>query len=340
MLKNEYKLFNGPAIEMTLDRFKSMMKKDLYRTPTFDKILRFDNNSRFLADVTCVYEADDFGIVTVNYGNIFEVLGDRDIYHEFYSLFLHKNYPLIVNGRILLSTGRVDIIVANANCRKDSCPPSGYTRFNSGVPETKVDTRTVHIVQSNKIPDYVTILSRKDHNLGDITAPHLSNFSKEEVNILRETGLIDTADYMYEAWDDVSDTVKAQTSMFQADHEKAGKDSHNDPTYADEALTGDFSLYELEIDCRKLNVDRINTVLFENLFQDNICLKTDFPVYMEDQADYWVESAVMPNLMDEEFDISTSLLLTQIDPDTNGKIRLKVINKLINDVRTDHGWYM
>jgi len=96
----------------------------------------------------------------------------------------------------------------------------------------------------------------------------------------------------------------------------------------------------LEIDCTGFNIDGSNTVLFENIFQDNICLKRDFPVYLEDQADYWVESAVMVDLMEEEFNITTSLLLTNIDPDADGKVRLKVANKLINDVRTDHGWYM
>ena len=324
---------------MSFGRFKSMMEKGQYKTPSFDEIVRFNNEARFLADVTCLYEGENFGIITVNYGNSIEVLDDRDTYHEFYSMFLHKNYPLIVNDRILLSTGRVDIIVTDADSGKDSCPPSGYTRFNSGVPETNIDTRNVHIVRSNEIPDYVKVLSRKDHIIGDITGPHRSKFSKEEVNILRETGLIDTAYCMYEAWDDVTDEEKTKASMFQAEHEKLGKDIYKDPTYANEAITGMLSFYELEIDCSKLNVDRSNTVLFENLFQDNICLKTDVSVYMEDQADYWVESAVMPDLMKEELTITTSLLLTDI-PDADGKVRITVVNKLINDVRTDHGWYM
>lgn len=128
--------------------------------------------------------------------------------------------------------------------------------------------------------------------------------------------------------------------MIQTEHEKSGKDIYKDPTYANEAITGMLSLYELEIDCTGLNIDGSHTVLFENIFQDNICLKRDFPEYMEDQADYWVESAVMAGLMEEEFNISTSLLLSDIDPDTDGKVRIMVINKLLNDVRTDHGWYM
>jgi len=225
MQKNEYMLFNGPAVEMSLNSFKAVTEKNMFNIPPFEKIVRFDNDARFLADVTCVYETKEFGIITVNYGNIFDVLNDRDIYHEFYSLFLHKNYPLIVNGRILLSTGRVDIIVTDADNRKDNCPPNGYTRFDSGVPETKVDTRNVQIIRSDEVSDYITILNRKDHNLGDITAPHLSKFSKEEVNILREAGLIDTADYMYEAWDGVSDEEKTKISMIQKEYDKLAKET-------------------------------------------------------------------------------------------------------------------
>ena len=340
MQKNEYILFNGSAVEISLNRFKAMMAENMFKIPSFEKIIRFDNVSRLLADVTCVYENKESGIITVNYGNIFDVLNDRDIYHEFYSLFLHKNYPLIVNGRILLSTGRVDIVVTDADDRKDNYPPSGYTRFDSGVPETKVNTRGVKIIRANEIPDYVTVLSKEEHTLGDITAPHFSKFSKKELVILREAGLMDTAYCMYEAWDDVSDEEKTKAYMFQTKHEKAEKKTYNDPTYADEALTGKFSLYVLEIDCSKFNIDKSNTVLFENIFQDNICLRRDYPVYMEDQADYWVESAVMPDLMKKEFNITTSLLLTEIDPDADGNVRLAVVNKLINDVRTDHGWYM
>jgi hypothetical protein len=340
MQNNEYTLFNGSAVEISLNRFKVMTKSGRFKTPPFEKIIRFDNRSRFLADVTCVYENKESSIITVHYGNIFDVLNDRDIYHEYYSLFLHKNYPLIVNGRILLSTGRLDIIVTDADGRKDNYPSSGYTRFDSGVPETKIDTRCVKVIRANEIPDYVIVLSKKEHTLGDITTPHLSKFSEEELVIFRETGLMDTAYCMYEAWDDVSDEEKTKAYMFQTKHEKNGKKTYNDPTYANEALTGKFSLYVLEIDCSKFNIDKSNTVLFENIFQDNICLRRDYPVYMEDQADYWVESAVMPDLMKEEFNITTSLLLTEIDPDANGNVRLTVVNKLINDVRTDHGWYM
>ena len=151
---------------------------------------------------------------------------------------------------------------------------------------------------------------------------------------------MDTAYCMYEAWDDVGDEEKTQAYLVQTEHEKSGQNIDKDPTYTNEAITGMLSLYELEIDCASLNIDTSNTILFENIFQDNICLKKDFPEYLDDQADYWVESAVMPDLMEEEFNITTSLLLTDIDPDTDGKIRLKVVNKLINDVRTDHGWYM
>jgi hypothetical protein len=202
------------------------------------------------------------------------------------------------------------------------------------------DARNVQVIRSEEISDYIKIISKKEHRLGAITAPHLSKFSTEEVNLLREAGLIDIADYMFEAWDHASDEEKLKASMFQTEHEKAGNKIYNDPTYANEALTGAYSLYQLEIDSTSLNIDGSNTVLFENIFQDNICLRRDFPEYMEDQMDYWVESAVMPDLMEEEFNITTSLLLTDIDPDIDGKVRLTVVDKLINDVRTDHGWYM
>jgi hypothetical protein len=339
MSKNEYTLFNGSAVEISLNRFNAMMADNMFKIPSFEKIVRFDNESRFLADVTCVYETQEVGIITVNYGNIFDVLNDRDLYHEFYSLFLHKNYPLIVNGRILLSAGRVDIMVTDADSRKDNCHPSGYTRFDNGVPETKVNTRNIYIVRSSEISDYVTVISRKDHTLGYISAPHLSGFSTEEINTLREVGLIDTADYLYEAWDS-SDEEKTKAYLSKTEHEKSGKNSYKDPIYANEAITGMLSLYQLEIDCTKFNIDESNAVFFENIFQDSICLERDFPMYMDDQGDYFVESAVMPDLMEEEFNISTSLLLTKITPDTDGKVRVKVVNKLINDVRTDHGWYM
>ena len=70
MQKNEYTLFNGSAVEISLNRFKAMTKNDGFKIPPFDKILRFDNDARFLADVTCVYKTKGFSIITINYGNI------------------------------------------------------------------------------------------------------------------------------------------------------------------------------------------------------------------------------------------------------------------------------
>lgn len=80
--------------------------------------------------------------------------------------------------------------------------------------------------------------------------------------------------------------------------------------------------------------------LFENVFHDNICLERDFPEYLADNADYWVESSVMKDLVKEEFNMWTSLLLPHITPDSDGKTQLTVVNKLVNDARSDHGWYM
>ena len=340
MQKNEYMLFNGSAMEISLNRFKAMIEKNMFKIPSFEKILRFDNDARFLADVTCVYKTEEFGIITVNYGNIFNVLNNRDMYHEFYSLFLHKNYPLIVNGSIVLNTtGRLDIMLTGADSIKDGYCPNGYTGFDLNMPGENADTRGVQVIRSEEIHDYIKILSRKDHTLGNITAPHLSKFSGDELATLRKADLIDITEFMYEAWDS-NDAEKTKAYLFQTEHEKSGKDIYKDSTYANEAITGMLSIYELEIDCASFNIDGSNVVLFENIFQDNICLKRDFPEYMVDQADYWVESTVMSDLMKEEFNIMTSLLLTEIDPDADGKVRLTVVNKLINDVRTDHGWYM
>jgi len=82
------------------------------------------------------------------------------MYHELYSLFLHKNYPLIVNGSILLSvTGRVDIMLTDADSIKDGYHPSGYTGFDLNMPGENADTRGVQIIRRGKIPDYINILS-------------------------------------------------------------------------------------------------------------------------------------------------------------------------------------
>jgi len=342
MSKNEYTLLNGSPVELSLNGFKAMMKKDMLKIPAFKEILRFNNKHRFFADMTCIHETKEFTTVTVNYGNIDNVLSDRDMYHEYYSLFLHKNYPLIVNDRILISgAGRVDIVLTKTDSKKDGLSLYGYTRFDSNVPEINTDTRKIKVIRPDKTSDYIKILSRKDHILGEITAPHLSKFSAEELKILRKKGFIDTAFCMFEAWDNVSDEEKTEAYMFQTENEKSGNDIYKDPRYTtNEAITGSLSYYKLEIDCSNLNINESNAVLFENVFNDNICLKRDFPEYLKDQADYWVESSVMPVIVEEEFNISTSLLLTQIKPDEDGKVRIKVINKLINDVRTDHGWHM
>lgn len=340
MPKNEYILLNGSPIELSLNSLKSMMEKESIKIPALNEIIRFSNYHRFFADLNCIHESKEFTTISVNYGNILNILSDRDIYHEYYSLFLHKNYPLIVNGRILLSAGRIDIVLTQADFRKGAPGINGYTRFDSNVPESNTDTRKVKIIRPDETADYIKILNRKDHILGDITPPHFSKFSEEELKILREKGLIDTAYCMFEAWDNVSDDEKSKAYSFQTKHENSGKDITVDPTYANEALTGSFSICELEIDCKSLKIDELNSVLFENIFNDNICLKKDFPVYLNEQADFWVESDVMTDLIKEVFNISTSLLLTKVNPAKNGKATISVVNKLINDVRTDHGWHM
>ena len=340
MSKNEYILLNGSPIELSLHVFKNMMEKDMLKIPVFKDIIRFNNHSRFFADMTCMHETDEFTSISVNYGNSFNILNDRDIYHEYYSLFLHKNYPLIVNSTVLLNSGRIDIVLTKADSRHDYPGLNGITRFDSNIPGTNTDTRNVQIIRPDEAPDYIKILSRKDHILGDITPLHRSKFSEAELKILLKMGFIDIAYCMFEAWDDVSDQEKTEAYSSLKEHENSGKDMYKNPTYANMAITGSFSIYELEIDCYNLKVDESNTVIFENIFIDNICLKRDFPKYLIDQSDYWVESDIMTDIVDEEFRISTSLLLTEIDPAKNGKAQVTVVNKLINDVRTDHGWHM
>jgi len=94
MKKNEYMLFNGPAVEISQTRFKEMIAKTMFKIPSFEKILRFDNDARFLADVTCVHKTNEFGIVTVNYGNIFDVLNNLYIT----SICIHPRHIQIKSG--------------------------------------------------------------------------------------------------------------------------------------------------------------------------------------------------------------------------------------------------
>lgn len=157
--------------------------------------------------------------------------------------------------------------------------------------------------------------------------------------MLKEAGCIDTAYGMDEAWDGVNDQDKNDIPMVLREYDKSAQEKDVSSEYSS-AITGCFSMYDLEIDCAGLSTDGSCGVLFENIFHDNICLERDFPEYLEDNADYWVESTVMKDLVKEEFNISTSLLLQRIIPDPDGKVRLKVVNKLVNDARTDHGWYM
>lgn len=338
IMKNEYTLLNGSPIEMSLESFKLMIKSKQFKIPKFQNILEFDNQSRFLADVICTYATNEFAMITVNYGSSYDILKNRDTYHELYSLFLHKNYPLILNNRILLSTGKVDLILTKADCENSGYCLNSHTRFSAEYPEQNLDTRPVHIIRSEEIKKFVKILNQKDHHLGEISAPHISKFSEDEVDILRNENFIDSGYSMFEAWD-VDDDEKALAAQFQEKYEKSGGEVYKNPTYANLGISGKITVYDLEIDCSRLNItDPQKTILFENIFNDNICLKRDFPMYLEDQSDYWVESSVMTALAQKEFDISTSLLLSKIEPDRDGQIRLKVINKLINDVRTDHGW--
>jgi len=325
MQKNVYTLLNGPVVELSLEAFRTMMESDKFRIPTAQDVILFDNYARFLADVTCIHDMEDAGVlVTVNYGNAFDVLSDRDIYHELYSLFLHKNYPLVVGSQLLFSPGRVDVVLTDADRSNGRQSSSGYTRFCSNIPGQHVDTRDVQIVRSGEIHDFVRILSQKNHSLGEITALHRSGFSEDELHVLRKAGIVDEAEFMSEAWDGGSKESDGEVSVVQKN----------------QALTGMFCLYDLEIDCSNFRIDETNVVLFEGIFQDNICLQRDSSVYLEEQSDFWVESTVMGKLVEEEFVIGTSLVLTQIDPDDNGRIRLKVANKLVNDVRSDHGFYM
>ncbi len=337
--KNEYTLLNGSPVELSFDVFRAMMEKSMFRIPTLKNIVRFDNTDRLLADVICVHETNNSGMISINYGNVQNVLEDRDICHDYYSLFLHKNYPLVVGGRILTSPGRVDIVLTDDD-GENACPSvTGYTRFGSDIPGQKVDTRLVQIVRAGEISDFVSILSQKDQKLGVIAAPHLSKFS-EDLGFLRKKGFIDCAYGLSEAWDDVSEEEKAKALRFQDEYEKVEGDACKNPIWGNEAITGQLSLYRMEIDCSSFDIEGSNAVLFENIFQDNVCLKRDFPIYMAEQADFWIESSVMGDILAEEFDITTSLLLTNIAPGDDGKVRIKVANKLVNDVRSDHGWYL
>jgi len=330
MQKNEYFLFNGSPIEMSFSIFKDLIKSNQFKTPTFEEIVRFKNYSRFLADITCIYETKGIGIITINYGNSFDILDNRDVLHEYYNSFVHKNYPLILNGKILLSRGKIDLFLADSGC------DNGSTRFESNIPERHMDIRDVQVVQPDENHKYVKILSQKNHDLGSITPPHLSKFTEKEMNAVKKIG-IDYAHSMFLAWD-ASENEIDKAAKFQDEFEKSGGEVYKNPTYANAALTGKFILYNLEIDTRTFNVDQSNTVLFQDLFSTRVCLKKDYPDYIYDNSDYWVESLTFEDLIEEKFDIRTSFLLTNIQPEKTGKIKITVVDRLINDARSDHGY--
>lgn len=328
MQRNEYILFNGGSpIELSFSFFEKMIKSEQFKIPTFEEIVRFDNNFSFLSDIIYV---SCTGIITVNYGNSLEVLNSHDVSHDQYNSFRHKKYPIIVNDHILLSNGNIDVFLMEPGS------DNGTSRFGSNIPGKHKDIRHVQIIRPDELHKFVRILSQKEHRLGSITPPHLSQFNESELDTIKQVG-IDYAHSMFLAWDANENEIE-KAAKFQDEFEKSGGEVYKNPTWANAALTGKFTVYDLEIDCSKLKIDQSSTIFFQDIFSARVCLENDCPDYISDNSDYWVDSVVMGDLIEEELDIRTSLLLTNAQPDKAGKIRITVVDKLINDVRADHGW--
>jgi hypothetical protein len=241
------------------------------------------------------------------------------------------DHPLIVGNRILINNGKpgkIDIVLTDGNNEW------GVTRFDTNNWGHNFDTLDVHIVRSNEIPGVIKIIQQKNHTLGDITPPHLGKFTKEEIDLLKRANLIDYAYSLFESWD-ASDEEKEKASKFQDEHPNS-----ENPIYPNSAITGQFTIYELEIDIRALQIAKPTNVFFENIFIDSISLSKEHSTYVEEQSDYW-EGTAMKTLIYEQFRIVTSLLLSNIEPDKKtGKVKITVINKIINDVRSDYGWFL
>jgi len=328
MEKNSHILFNGSAINMSLSLFKKMKKNKQFQIPSFEKIVKSDDNlARFLSNVICIHEEEEdegYAIITINHGGELELL-NAGPNTDFYTSFTPKPYPLILEGRILINngkSGKIDMVLTDGSNER------GTTRFDIDNSERNFDTQDVHIVRSDETPGVIEIIQQKNHNLGGITPPHLGKFTKEEIDHIEKAALIDYAYSIFESWD-ASDEEKEKASKFLAEH----LNSEN-PIYPNSAITGQFSIYELDIDIHALQIAKPTSIFFENIFMDNVSLAKDHPIFVEDQSDYW-EGTKMETLIYDQFRISTSLLLSNIEPDKKtGKVKITVINKTINDVRS------
>jgi hypothetical protein len=353
-MSNEYKLYNGEVIDVNPDTLKAMMVNGMIQVPSFLELVGFDNLARFAGDVISVHNRPDINndyIVSINYGNSYSVLQKRDTYFEYYHPYLHKNYPLVVHGELLLKEGRRELHV-NDRTTVEDC--GDYCRTMTGIDEgihEHQSTVKVRVIRHNEISKFVKITKTKQNHLGEITAMDLVGYSKEEIELLRKAGLLDNCYAMYEMWTNPKEIPEDYKKEAEADatlhDEQEGKYSDTDidipAPLSQEALTGHNTMYELEIDCAALGIEKNCAIIFEEIFRDTMNIKdvvsNDDYGYKDMMMDMYHDSDVIKAIFDKTYNISTSLLLTQVEPEKDGFARFTVANKLINDFGTDYGWY-
>jgi len=358
-MSNEYRLFNGERIELNADTAKALMSTKLMPSNNILDIIKFDNWERFMRDLDDAVKQENMlsRIFSLTYGRTVRELNHPDTYKEDYEPFLHKNYPLVVGGSIIMDKVKVLQILVSDN---DTCT---MTAGNNDKDTLDLGIKKVVVLNTEDSAKRIKIIEEKSHSFDQISPLH-TFCTEEEIALLKKSGLVDYNQDMFELWgatiEETSEEVEAAKDAVDisgdtldalAEREERLQKSgleygtpEYDLAYFDKphhsALTGTVKFYTIEVDCANLPTGENWAVLFENAFTDEICLGDELTKGGEHLMDYMVESEVVPRIRDEKFKIRTSFALTNIQPDENGKVTLHIINKFIKDLGTDYGWYI
>ncbi len=358
-MPNEYRLFNGEVIEINAGIVKALLQNAEKPSDDIIDAIKFDNRERFLrdlADHTNQNAGSDIKVFTVNYGSTVRYINHTDMSAEDYEPFLHKNYPLVVDGSIILDKEK--ICKFSVNIKKDE---SAFISASNKNDVLDLGVKKVTVLKGEEVSKRIKIIKEKKHGFDEITPPHVF-CTPEEIKILKKAGLMDYHESMYELWgshahDNSEEVEKAKHAVVWNDdeYEKRQEELENDESieygdpnykkrlYTDphqQALTGTVKFYKIEIDCTGLPAGSNSAILFENAFEDEICLGDEIEKGGEWVMDYLIDSSVSMKLLKENFKIKTSFALTDIQADENGKVTLNIINKFIKEMGTDYGWYI
>ena len=294
-----YQLFGGEAI--IIENIGSLSCINDYIGPIFKDCIT-DNWSKFMGEIITIHRSQDFIYINLNYGVCIDRLNIRDTSDEMWNPILHKHYPLFVGRNMVTRPGNYIIKIWKENACINGPTVIENPIFVPGDSE-KI---TIDMIHSNEF--------------GDITNMAMTDLTKEDIQLLKDNNLLSKDGNIVHFWTNDESSEDARNSR---------KRDHN-------TLTGKCDFFTLELDTT--GFDKCRPVFIRDAIRTKCPTFNDFPKWLietfEDSGDYAIK-----DIMPENHYFSTSILLTDIKPDNNDNVSIKIANKTIADWGDDYGWF-